>query len=194
MTSPDQSHYLKTGIQILTTLLIILYPLILFLGLKHWSINTIAPLLLVIFSLRFFLIKNKLALLAWFSKAVTFFVLVLVLSGWILKNNGLLLFYPVTMNAVMLILFAYSLWSPPSVIERLARLQEPDLPEEGVQYTKKVTFIWCLFFVVNGSIALWTCLKNDMALWTLYNGVISYILMGLLFAGEWIVRKWVQTK
>ncbi len=194
MNQINRSHYLKTGIQILTALLIILYPFIVFLGLKHWSINTIAPLLLIIFTLRFFLIKNKLAVLAWFSKAVTFFVFILVLLGWILKNNGLLLFYPVTMNAIMLTLFAYSLWRPPSVIERLARLQEPDLPEEGVQYTKKVTFIWCLFFIINGSIALWTCLQNNIELWTLYNGAISYILMGLLFAGEWIVRKWVQAK
>ena len=33
-----------------------------------------------------------------------------------------------------------------SAIERIARLQHPDLPPEGVVYTRRVTQIWCVFF------------------------------------------------
>jgi uncharacterized membrane protein len=76
-----------------------------------------------------------------------------------------------------------------SVIERLARLREPDLPPAGVLYTRRVTQIWCVFFIVNGAIALFTALHGDMQIWTLWNGLLSYFLMGTLMAGEWLIRR-----
>jgi len=48
--------------------------------------------------------------------------------------------------------------------------------------------VWCGFFVLNGAIALGTALWASEAVWSLYTGVISYVLMGLLFAGEYLVR------
>jgi uncharacterized membrane protein len=73
----------------------------------------------------------------------------------------------------------------------LARLQEPDLPESGVLYTRKVTLVWCAFFIMNAATALYTCFES-IEIWTLYNGLISYLLAGSLFAGEWIVRQFVR--
>jgi uncharacterized membrane protein len=92
----------------------------------------------------------------------------------------------------MLLLFSWSLLSPPSLIERLARIQHPDLPPEGVIYTRRVTQIWCVFFIVNGSIALVTALWSSFEIWSLYNGLIAYLLMGILFIGEYIVRMKTQ--
>jgi len=97
--------------------------------------------------------------------------------------------YPVLVNLAMLSVFATSLWRGMPVIERLARLQEPDLPDAGVGYTRKVTRVWCGFFVFNASVAATTALYADLATWTLYNGLVSYVLMGLLFCGEWLVRR-----
>jgi uncharacterized membrane protein len=100
--------------------------------------------------------------------------------------------YPVAVSAVMLCLFFGSLMRGMPVIEKLARLQEPDLPPEGVAYTRHVTWAWCGFFVLNGSVAAWTALYADLATWAAYNGVISYCLMGLMFAGEWLCRRHVR--
>jgi len=61
-----------------------------------------------------------------------------------------------------------------------------------VRYTRRVTQIWCLFFILNGTIATFTCLHGDMALWTLWNGLLSYLLIGLLMAGEWLVRQRIR--
>ena len=36
--------------------------------------------------------------------------------------------------------------------------------------------------------ALFNVLYGSLELWTLYNGLISYILIGILFLGEFIVR------
>lgn len=96
--------------------------------------------------------------------------------------------YPVLVNLAFLIAFAWSLGTSQSMVERLARLTEPDLPPAGVAYTRTVTWVWCVFFVVNGAIALATALWASEAVWSLYNGVIAYVLMGLLFGIEYLVR------
>lgn len=103
-----------------------------------------------------------------------------------------MLYYPVWMNAGMLILFGWSLCYPPTVIERLARLMEGDLDDKGVTYTRKVTAVWCGFFIANGSIAAFTAWYGDWDLWLWYNGLIAYLLMGLLMLAEWLVRRRVR--
>lgn len=96
--------------------------------------------------------------------------------------------YPVLINGAMLAVFGYSLISPPSVIERMARLREPNLPPVAVRYTRRITQIWCVFFVINGSIAFGTALWASEAVWSLYTGVIAYVLMGILFGVEFLFR------
>lgn len=102
--------------------------------------------------------------------------------------------YPVLMNAALLFVFATSLIRPPTIIERFARLSEPELDERGVEYTRKVTIAWCAFFVFNGSIALWTVIASGWTVWAAYNGGIAYGLAGLLFAIEFLIRKRVQNR
>jgi uncharacterized membrane protein len=110
---------------------------------------------------------------------------------WLGEKNGLKL-YPVIINLSLLFLFASSLLTEMSFIERLARIREPDLPEKAVSYTRKVTQIWCVFFVINASIALATVVLADDTLWLWYNGVVAYVLIGILMAGEWLVRQRVK--
>jgi uncharacterized membrane protein len=92
----------------------------------------------------------------------------------------------------LLALFGASLAHPPSIIERFARLREPQLPPAAIAYTRRVTQVWCVFFAVNGSIALVTALWASDQVWALYNGLVAYVLIGLLFAGEWVVRRRVR--
>lgn len=102
--------------------------------------------------------------------------------------------YPVAVNAALLLLFGLSLWRGPSMVERLARLHEPNLDSAGVLYTRKVTQVWCGFFVLNGGLALCTALWASQQVWALYNGLIAYGLIGLLMAGEWCVRRRVRAR
>jgi uncharacterized membrane protein len=54
--------------------------------------------------------------------------------------------------------------------------------------------VWCGFFVFNGSMALSTVLFGDLAIWAFYNGFVSYALMALLFAGEYLLRHRILAK
>ena len=75
------------------------------------------------------------------------------------------------------------------MVERLARLRNPELPAAGVRYTRQVTQVWCAFFIVNGLIAVWTAVWSSREVWAVYNGFIAYLAMGALFAGEWLLRR-----
>jgi len=66
---------------------------------------------------------------------------------------------------------------------------EPNLPEEGVEWTRQVTKVWCGFFCINAVIALITVFFAPMKIWVMYNGLISYVLMGGLLLGEFVLRK-----
>ena len=99
--------------------------------------------------------------------------------------------YPVLVNLMMLAVFGGSLFAGQTVIERLARLQQPDLPEKAVRYTRRVTQVWCVFFIANGAVAALLAWLGRYDWWAVYTGVIAYVLMGILFAGEWLSRKLV---
>lgn len=104
------------------------------------------------------------------------------------ESRSAVLYYPVLVNAVLLAVFAASLWRPPTIIERIARLREPDLPPAAVVYTRRVTIVWAVFFALNGAAALYTTVATSLETWTLYNGFVAYLLIGALFIGELATR------
>ncbi|WP_197092461.1 COG4648 family protein [Stutzerimonas frequens] len=162
------------------------YPFAVYFGIEHLSPRVFAALLGALWLAR--LLSSARAV----SRATAVIALLFCLALALLDDDVLLRWYPVLINAAMLALFAGSLFVGMPVIERLARLQEPDLAEAGVRYTRQVTKVWVGFFVINGTIAAALTLWAPLAWWTLYNGLIAYLLMGLLFAGEWLVRQRVR--
>ena len=150
-------------------------------GLRHWGVAPVAGVLAVTALARAALSRDPMSLGAGVLAGLV------AASGFLLDTETPLLFYPVLMNLLGLVLFASSLRGTP-IIVRLARLRHPDLPPEGVRWCRGVTVAWCVFFVVNGSIALATVVSGGRDLWTLYNGFVSYVLMGVMFAGEWLLR------
>jgi len=101
----------------------------------------------------------------------------------------LLRFYPSLVNLGLLIAFGATLARGPSMIEKFARLGSPDLPPGAVRYTRRVTQVWCAFFVLNGAFSAYTALDWSRASWSLYNGIIAYGLIGALLAGEYVWRR-----
>lgn len=174
--------------------LIIAYPLIVYFGLDYFDARMIALILILMAVARLFIAKrlNRGGASMPQSNWVIAALLVVGILAMISNSVLLLQYYPVCMNVLMFILFFTSLLRPPSIIERFARIKTPDLPEAGIVYTRKVTMVWCGFFIVNGTMALYTVLGTGFGFWALYNGLISYSLMGLLFTGEYLVRRQVQ--
>jgi uncharacterized membrane protein len=108
-------------------------------------------------------------------------------AAFVFGSRRMLLGMPVFLSAALLASFARTLVRPPSMAERFARLQADDLSGEEILYCRKVTIVWCGFFVFNGAVAS-ISMAGSPALWALYNGGLSYLLMGLLFVGEYLFR------
>lgn len=174
--------------QALMALLTLAYPALIYFGLGHFEPRYLALLLASLALVRAIATRDR----VWLAAAAGAAVLGMVA---LVANEALpLKLYPALVNAVMLLVFGSSLKFGPPVVERLARLREGNLPPHAIAYTRTVTQIWCLFFVVNGSLALWTALAATDEVWALYNGLLAYLLMGLLFAVEWLVRQRVRAR
>lgn len=167
----------------------LLYPLLVYAGLQYLSARTMALGLVALILLRAGLLRGT-------PMVGTLAIGGAVLAGAVAISGAALplKLYPALVNATLLAVFGWSLWRGPPVVERLARLTEPDLPPSGIIYTRRVTQAWCLFFVFNGTVALTTALWASDRVWALYNGFIAYGLIGTMFAGEWLVRRRVRAR
>lgn len=119
--------------------------------------------------------------------------IMLTLVGWY-KQTDAMYWYPVLMNALMLSLFGGSLFTKQSFVERLARLQEPQLSNRAVFYTRRVTEVWCGVFIFNIIVSTGLILFGRYDDWAWYTGVWSYLLMVSVMSVEWLVRRQVQQR
>lgn len=106
-----------------------------------------------------------------------------------LDRFGMVLAIPTAVNLVLLAGFAPTLWSGAPMVERFARIQHPDLTFDEVRWCRSWTIVWCAFFVWNGAVAAVLAVIGSFEWWTVYNGVLSYAQMGILFTVEHLVRK-----
>ncbi len=166
------------------------YPFVFYFGSESLDPWVLGVFLMVLVSARLLVTDSQLG-----SKAI--WLGIMVFLGFVIfglgRQDGYKL-YPILVNLLFLGLFSYSLVFPPTIIEKIARLAEPDLPPSGVIYTRKVTVCWIFFFVFNGSASAVSALWMSDEIWLLYNGLISYLLMGVLFAVEFLVRNVVRSK
>jgi uncharacterized membrane protein len=186
--------------KIILTLITLLYPLVVFYGLAEFSVRWVSFTLLLLFLIRLLILKNSSATKnnaahvqsPKVSKVISFLALSFLLASFVFADDTGLLFYPVIINSALALVFSFSLANPPPIIERLARLTQADLPSHAIAYTRTVTKVWLGFFIINAMIASYTALFTSLETWALYNGLIAYILMAILFTGEYLVRLRVQ--
>ena len=189
--------FFKILTTVLLTLLAVLYPVFVYYSLVIRNIPLRQFSLVVIVFAFFIFITGT-------SRGKSFRINALILLGvgvlcLFLNSTIILKFYPLIMNIVFLVTFGVTLLSPPCMIFRFAVMQDKSikgsLGEKHIEaYCYKVTIVWCIFFIFNGSIAAWTIFSGSDVLWSIYNGGVSYILTGMVFAGEFIIRMIVQKK
>lgn len=178
---------MKRLIASLLVLIGLLYPFAVYYGLEYLSPRFFALILGGLWGLRAVFSSEQLGN-RWQATALVVFCVVL----FIFDSPQLLHWYPVLVNMLLLTIFIISLYSGRPIIERLARLHEVNLPAHAIVYTRKVTKVWAVFFLFNALVAAALTLGAPLSWWMLYNGCIAYILIGLLFAIEWLVRQRVK--
>jgi uncharacterized membrane protein len=119
-----------------------------------------------------------------------FAIIVAYITGILLKSSTHILYLPLLVSSIFLISFSCGLLSPPNTVEMFARRLVSDLSIEEIAYCRCVALIWVCFLGVNGVAAYYTACCTSLRIWSLYNGFITYIMMGLLFAVELSYRSW----
>lgn len=181
---------MSVAFKVLTALVTALWPLIIFAAVIADVWRYVLPVLAGVMGLKLITTLKARAAgpLVRVGLVLAALALVLCLLSLAFSAIGFMFYYPVAVNLIMLAVFASSLKGEQSIVERLARLQDPNLSPRGVRYTRNVTKAWCVFFVLNGAIAATTALIGDLKLWTWWNGLLSYGTMGLMFGGEYLLR------
>jgi uncharacterized membrane protein len=174
-----------------TALLTFAYPFLIYLGLERLGPRRLALLVGGLLAVRgLWLLRGRpMREIGAFVLPALIVGVLIAAAAW-LDDARLILALPVVINGVLLVTFARTLRSGPPMIERFARIQRSDLTDEEMRYCRSVTVVWCAFFVSNGAVAAALAAFGSLAAWTLYTGAISYVLMGILFAAEFIVRTW----
>jgi len=180
---------MKQGIKAGLFLVSLAYPFVVYWGLSHdlhWYLVGLLFLLLIGRCWTAQTAKER-----WIVVGLATLLLAVLLAAG--HEYGLKL-YPGMISVSLLALFGLSLFSSMPLVERMARLTDPDLPPHAVVYTKRVTQVWCIFFAINGAISLYTVFSNNEDLWLLYNGIISYVIIAIIMAVEWLIRQRVRSR
>lgn len=185
------SARILTHMAALQALAIVAYPFAVYFALGVASPRAIGLATLALLALRLALVSpGRFAAVARVFAPVAIVFGSASLAAAIWGDVRALLLAPALFNGAMLAVFAVSLARPQTAIERLARAQVGELPADEVAYCRRVTVVWCGFFAANGALCAGLALFGSREAWAAYTGAIAYVLLGALFAGEYIYRHW----
>ncbi len=169
--------------------MIVVYPVAVWWCLTRYDAR-VGALVLLAAALPALMTRARLPFRQWIVAAyVPLSVVTLLSLGALLDDRRFVMAMPVAISLILLLQFGASLASDMPMVERFARLYEADLSDAQRAHCRQFTIAWCVFFVVNALIAGGLALLAPVAWWTLYAGAVAYVLMGFMFASEYIVRR-----
>ena len=165
--------------KIFFTAISVLYPVLVYCGIRYWELSP-RRMSLMLLALGFYhflnFTRSKSKADRGRTGALVALIFVCALVAFFANNILFVKFYPVLVNLSLLAFFGFTLWRPPSFAFRMACLGDKNLVvspsfKAVERYCNKVTFAWCIFFVVNGSVSALTVFVGSDKIWSLYNGL-----------------------
>ncbi len=174
---------------VVNTLLVVAYPVAVYVGLTRFSARGVGLLMLLLLAPSLAM-KWRNARREDVLAAVRVPLSIMLVAGLSagLNDQRFVLAVPVLINTLLFIQFASSLRSTP-IVERFARMQQPSLSNAQVAYCRSVTKVWCAFFLGNALVSVYLAVRAPLWVWALYTGAIAYGLIGVLATVEYVVRK-----
>ena len=115
------------------------------------------------------------------GKGLPAIALVFALLGWIFDSGWMLLILPSATQAAFGVTFLRSLNKTP-LVEHFARMVKPELAPPELAHCRSWTGIWGVYLIVLAVVGLGFARFATLGVWTLYTGIVSYALIGALFA------------
>jgi len=181
----------KDLLPVLIFLVTLAYPFLVYLNIDSVEPGWFGAALLVMAVFRLIVTGTDRQLSDWLITAViTLFCSVII----ILESEILLKCYPVMMSIAMGLVFLISLKDKHNLIERFAAAGGKQPPEKARGYLQKLCIAWGILLLLNGAVAAWTVWFASLAVWTLYNGLISYLLIAGFIVVELVYRNYYKKK
>jgi uncharacterized membrane protein len=173
-----------------TVIATVAYPLLVYLGLRLLDARELALLCAVVFIAR--VVAREPGRLRHLRPlaAPGLAVAIILGSTAVLDDGRFLLAAPSLVSLSLLLAFARTLRTGPTVAESFARMQHADMTAAEIAHCRVVTQAWCVFFAANAAVAAWLALFASLETWTFYTGFLAYVVMGAMFASEFVYRTW----
>ncbi len=169
----------------------LLYPFLVYYGMRWLPPLSMVAFALAVIGIRLLTLRHQAARM-WRGPLLAAAAGLAILAA--MDGRLAAMAYPVLLSLGMAVLFGQSLFRPPSLIERIARLADPDFPPANAAYCRNVTVVWTVFLIANAAVAAGLAFWGTAEAWTLWTGLVSYLLMGSLFVGEYAVRHVVRRR
>jgi uncharacterized membrane protein len=173
---------------IVILILILLYPVIAYLGIKSLGVRlaSIVVLALLVGSTAARIAATRSLLLPLLLQAGA--VAAILGAGYLLRDSLYMKLVPALIASSASLNFFLSLLRTP-VIESFARMKKPDLSPPEVRYTRGVTHLWGWTMAADAVLCLAAAATGSLRLWLILCFPVSYALIGLVFCSEYVVRK-----
>jgi len=174
--------------KILDAVVLILYPVIVVVGMTYLGVRWTALIILVLLGRRIIglVLSNKEGTRIILYQAIAMAAIVGIAAAS--KSPFALRIAPFMISLTFITVFASSMRGVP-IIERFARLADPNLSEAEVRYCRKLTKAWMGVLVANSALVFSAAFVEDKILWTVLVGPVSYALLGAAFVVEYPYRK-----
>ncbi len=186
---PSGAPAWRVAAGIFQTVLFLAYPFIVYYAYLRLETRAAAGVLLGLYALSLLLRIRGPAAEIWQLVREHLGLVLLIGLAIVTGARIALQLLPMAVSLYLLGTFGWSLRVGPPIVERMARLVDPDLPDFCVPYCRKVTIAWCSFLAANAVCAGLLALFGPFEWWALYTGLVAYLLLGALFVGEFILRK-----
>jgi len=169
---------------IITSLLFLLYPYLVYRGIQE-GVVWFAPAIIASLYL-FKAIKAKTAQVRFEHLDIVF----LLFLGSIFYQDLVAKLIPIFIQLSLMNFFGKTLreGKGPSLVERFARFDFPEIPPVISLYCRHLTMMWTGFFAFNVAACIVLALFAPVSWWALYTGVMIFVLSGALMVGEYIWR------
>ncbi len=169
---------------IISTLLFLLYPYLVYRGIEA-GVVWFAPAMVAGFYL-WQAVKAKNARVRFKNLDI---VLLLAL-GTIFYQDLVAKLIPIFIQLSLMDFFGKTLrkGKGPSLVERFASLDFPEIPPVVSRYCRRLTMMWTGFFAFNVLACIVLALFAPVSWWAFYTGIMIFVLTGILMVGEYIWR------
>lgn len=186
---------MKKTLNVIFTSLMAIYPTFVFFALSFTNISLefIAVGMLAVCGIAFLLnIKTS-------NRYTPLFACIIAILMLFTDAEKVLKFYPIGIVFLVLWAFGITLFQKNTIVYGFATLTDKTIPDhpglaEIKLYCRRVTKVWCLWFIVNILIDFYFVFFGNFEDWTFFNGPICWAVQIILFTGEFIVRYFVMCK